>query len=130
MERDKQVRTRSGRELQRMTDRAVPPTDVLLILDITVLSIVDEQIHAGRKVEPRNPVGVLGKLARAKGGLVVRQIGERGGPFADSVPHGRAGMTYEIRRHPEVPNLKAPAGYIVESEAARQVPHTHRKQGR
>ena len=55
---------------------AVPPAHMGQIFGRSVLSVVNQQIHPGRELKPRRPIGLPRKMIHAESGLMVRQIGQ------------------------------------------------------
>ena len=64
MEPDEVANACLDREHDRLTDGAVPPADVMLVLVVGVLGVMDEDVGAVGKVEARCPHGRWGTVGR------------------------------------------------------------------
>ena len=130
MEADQPLHTRSGCECKRVTDGAVPPPDVILVLDIAVLSVVNEKVHPSSQAEPGGPVRFAWKVMHAEGRLVIGYVRDYRGIFSDPVADSWPRVAYQVRRDRQAADREAPEGHVVEREGTRKVAKEHRREGR
>ena len=88
----------------------MPPADVVGVLLVGVLAVVQQQRRVLRKAEARDPV-VVERLERdAEGGLVVRDVTERGVALLDPVTERRPAVGDRGRGDPRRADLPLDVG--------------------
>lgn len=95
MEQSESSDAHRGGQRDGMLARAMAPADPLLVLDIEILSVMDQEVGAVREFRSRQPSRVVQGPAHAQGGFMIGQVGEGRPTVIDAIPEGGAGMDHK-----------------------------------
>ena len=130
VEQHQAAHPRPLRELERMADRAVAPTDVIRILLVEVLRVVEQHVDVAHDVVAAHPMVGLRGEAPSERRLVVGEIGKRPAAFLDAVSDRRALVGHAAGSNHRRADRDAVLVGVVEGDARRDVREPHGEERR
>ena len=128
MEQHQVFRDSKVSESNSVLHGTMTPTNAIGVFLVTVLGIMNEQVHISGKGVPGSLLASQGKPRYPKCWLVVSEIGECGASRRKPVANGRARVADKSRRNMKLPNVKVTTRYFMQEQTAGQLSQPHGKE--